>query len=164
MRCTKCYLNGGGENMTFWIKEISWKKVLLSALIFSLISFIARQIEAVLTLKYYMMPQYFGVWSKVMMPSAGPPPASFMITSLVFTFVTGVSVTLIYYYLKDHLPKEEKKRAFYFADLMIGTSFVFFTLPVYLMFNVPMGLLLSWFITTFVILTAGSWILVKIVK
>jgi len=150
--------------MTFWIKEISWKKVILSGSIFTVISFVVRQIEAVLTVKYYMMPQYFGVWSKVIMPANGPPPVSFMLTSLVFTFVTGVSVALIYYYLKDHLPKEEKKRAFYFADLMVGTSFVFFTLPVYLMFNVPMGLLLSWFITTFIILTAGAWVLVKIVK
>ncbi len=111
-----------------------------------------------------MMPEYFGVWSKTMMPTAGPPPVSFMITSLVFTFVTGVSITLIYYYLKDHLPKEEKKRAFYFADLMIGTSFVFFTLPVYLLLNIPFGLLVSWFITNFIVLTAGSFLLVKIIK
>jgi hypothetical protein len=150
--------------MTFWIKEISWKKVIFSGLIFAIISFVIRQIEAILTIKYYTMPEYFGLWSKTMMPNAGPPPFSFMVTSFVFTFVTGVSLALIYYYLKDHLPKEEKRRAFYFADLMIGTSFVFFTLPVYLMFNVPMGLLVSWFITTFIILTASSWVLVKIVK
>ncbi len=150
--------------MNFWWKEISWKKVIISGLIFTLISFILRQIEAVLTLKYYMMPEYFGVWSKVMMPSAGPPPASFMITSFIFTFVTGISIGLIYTYLKDHLPKDKKRRIFYFADLMIGTSFVFFTLPVYLLFNVPLGLLVSWFITTFISLTAGSWVLVKIIK
>jgi len=150
--------------MTFWIKEISWKKVFISGLIITVISFVVRQIEAVLTLKYYMMPEYFGVWSKVMMPAAGPPPPSFMITSLVFTLVMGVSLALIYYYLKDHLPENRKKRIFYFADLMIGTSFIFFTLPTYLMFNVPMGLMVSWFISTFMILTASSWILVKIIK
>ncbi len=150
--------------MTFWIKEISWKKVFLSGLIFTAVSFILRQIEVVLTLNYYMMPRYSGVWSKLMMPGAGPPPANFMITSLVFTFVTGVSIALIYYYLKDHLPKNEKKRIFYFADLMIATSFVFFTLPVYLMFNLPLGLLACWFVTSFVILTLGSLVLVKIIK
>jgi membrane protein insertase Oxa1/YidC/SpoIIIJ len=111
-----------------------------------------------------MMPEYFGLWSKVMMPTAGPPPPSFVVTSLVFTLVTGVSLALIYYYLKDHLPENRKKRIFYFADLMIGTSFIFFTLPTYLLFNVPMGLLVSWFISTFIILTASSWVLVKIIK
>jgi len=47
---------------------------------------------------------------------------------------------------------------------MLGTYFVFFTLPTYLMFNVPVGLLVSWFISTFIILTAGSWVMVKIIK
>jgi hypothetical protein len=150
--------------MTFWIKELNIKKVLLVSIIFTVISFVIHQIEAILTMKYYVMPQYFGVWSKLMMPSNGPPPASFMITSLIFTFVTGISITLIYYYLKDHLPTGWKKRVFYFADLMIATYFVFFTLPVYLMFNVPVGLLVSWFISTFVIVTIASWMLVKIIK
>lgn len=150
--------------MTFWVKGLSWKKIVLFGVIFAVISFVIRQVEVVLTMKYYTMPEYFGVWSKVMMPTAGPPPYSFLVTSLVFTFVTGVSLALIYYYLRDHLPKETNKRIFYFADLMVGTSFIFFTLPVYLMFNVPMGLLISWFITSFIILTASSWVLVNIVK
>jgi hypothetical protein len=150
--------------MAFWIKELSWKKIFVSSLLFTIVAFLIRQVEVILTMNYYKMPELFGLWSKVMMSKAGPPPLSFMITSLVFTFATGISLALIYYYLKDHLPKEEKKRIFYFADLMIGTSFVFFTLPVYLMFNVPLGLLISWFISTFIILTIASWILVKIVK
>lgn len=150
--------------MTFWIKEISWKKVLIVSSIYTVIAFVIHQIEVVATLKYYMAPEYFGLWSKAMMPIAGPPPVSFMIKSLVFTFVTGISVTFIYYYLKDHLPKENKKRIFYFADLMVGTAFVFFTLPVYLLFNIPFGLLITWFVTNFIILTIYSVILVKIIK
>jgi hypothetical protein len=150
--------------MVFWIKKISWGKVILTAVIFTVISFIIHQIEALLTIKYYMMPQYFGVWSKLMMPSAGPPSAAFTITSLVFSFVTGISVALIYYYLRDRLPPIGFKRAFYFADVLVATSFVFSTLPMYLMFNVPVALLVSWFISNFIILTLGSWVMVKIIK
>ena len=150
--------------MTFWMKEFSAKKILLTSIIFTVISFVIRQIEALLTMNYYLMPQYFGAWSKLMMPSAGPPPPMFMVTSLIFTFITGLSLTLIYYYLKDHLPSGGKKRVFYFADLMMGTYLVFFTLPTYLMFNVPGGLLVSWFISTFIILTSTSWVMVKIIK
>lgn len=117
-----------------------------------------------LTIKYYLMPDYFGVWSKLMMPSAGPPPPNFVITSLIITFVTGISVALIYYYLRDHLPPVGFKRVFYFADLLVATSFVFSTLPMYLMINIPVALLISWFLSNFVILTLGSWVLVKIVK
>ena len=150
--------------MTFWIKEFNFKKMFLSSVIFAVVSFVIHQIEAILTMKYYLDPAYSDLWSKLMMPNAGPPPASFMITSLVFSFVTGISVTLIYYYLKDHLPKETRKRIFYFADLMVGTSFVFSTLPMYLMFNVPTALLLSWFVSNFIILTIASWVIVKIIK
>ncbi len=150
--------------MTFWINKIAWGKLLLSAAIFTVISYVIHMIEAMLTIKYYMMPQYFGLWSRLMMPTAGPPPAAFTITSIVFAFVTGISVGLIYYYLRDHLPPVGFKRAFYFADLLIATGFIFFTLPAYLMFNVPVGILVSWFISSFVILTAGSWVIVKIIK
>ena len=150
--------------MVFWIKEISWKKVILSGAIFTVISFVIRQVEALLTMGYYTDPQYFGLWSKLMMPSNGPPPAEFMITSLVFTFVTGVSLALIYYYLRKHLPQNLKQRVFYFADLMVATSFLFFTLPAYLMFNIPVGILVSWFIASFIILLSASFIFVKIIK
>lgn len=150
--------------MTFWIKEISWKKLSITSLIFAVSAFVIHQIEAILTMKYYLDPQYFGVWSKLMMPKAGPPPMEFMITSIVFSLVTGLSVSLIYYYLKDHLPKETSKRTFYFADLMIATSFVFSTLPMYLMINIPVGLLISWFISNFVIVTFNAWVMVKIIK
>lgn len=150
--------------MVLWIQKIHWGKVLLSALTFTVISYVVHMIEALLTIKYYMMPQYFGLWSKLMMPSAGPPPVAFTITSIVFAFVTGISIALIYYYLRDHLPPLGFRRAFYFADVLIATTFVFFTLPSYLMFNVPVGILVSWFISSFVILTAGSWVIVKIIK
>jgi hypothetical protein len=150
--------------MAFWLKNVSAKKVVLVGIIFSVTSFVIHQIEAILTMKYYLMPQYFGVWSKLMMPQAGPPPASFMITSFVISLVTGISITLIYYYLRDHLPENKTKRTFYFADLMIATSFVFSTLPMYLMLNVPLALLISWFVSNFIIVTIGSWMLVKIVK
>ena len=150
--------------MVFWIKEIDWKKVLLSGAIYTIIAFAIRQVEAILTMSYYIDPNYFGVWSKLMMPKEGPPPASFMITSLVFTFVSGVSLALIYYYLRSHLPQNLKQRVFYFADLMVATYFIFFTLPAFLMFNVPAGLLISWFVSGFVILLSASFLFVKIIK
>jgi hypothetical protein len=149
--------------MIKWITEINWGKVLLVGVVYTVIATVAHQVEAFLTMNYYMNPAYFGLWSKLMMPTAGPPPREFMITSTIITFTTGVSIALIYYYLKDILPKSALTRTFLFADLMIATSFIFFTLPVYLLFNVPVGLLISWFITSFLLLTAASAVIVKIV-
>lgn len=147
-----------------WLKELRWTKILLVGLIYTVFTTVIRQVEAILTMKYYLMPQYFGVWSKLMMPKAGPPPPEFVIMSLIFTFYSGIALTLIYYYIKNLLPKLFWKRIFFFADLMIAASFIFFTLPSYLMFNLPARLLISWFISGFVIIVFTSLTLVKIIN
>lgn len=150
--------------MFTWYKDIKWGKVLLCGIIYTFIASLIHQIEAILTMKYYMMPQYFGVWSKLMMPANGPPPPDFFIASAVFTFCSGISLCMVYYYIRYTLPKEYKKRIIFFAELLIATSFIFFTLPSYLLFNLPLGLLISWFISSFVILLSASTVLVKILK
>jgi hypothetical protein len=150
--------------MIKWITKIHWGKVILVGFLFTLVSTVIHNIEAMLMLKYYMMPQYFGVWSKIMMPSAGPPPMQFFVISILMTFTSGVSLAIIYYYLREYLPKGYFRRVTYFADLMAATSLVFFTLPVFLMFNVPLPLLGSWFISTFITLVAASIIIVKVLR
>jgi hypothetical protein len=149
--------------MILWITKISWKKVLYVSSLFTLFSFIIHELEAVLMMKYYLDPRHFGVWSKIMMPRMGPPPTEFFITSLIFSFITGISIAIIYYYLRGHLPENKTKRIFYFADLLVATSFVFFTLPVLLMLNVAVGLLVSWFVVNFICLTFSSFLCVKII-
>jgi hypothetical protein len=145
------------------MKEIKWKKTVGVALLYAVCTMVIRNIEAMLTMDFYKMPQYFGVWSKFMMPTAGPPPPGFFVVSLIFTFTSGLSIAMVYYYLKQYLPQKMKERIFLFADLLIATSFIFFTLPSFLLFNLPYQLLISWFISSFVILTAYSAILVKII-
>jgi len=146
-----------------WLKELSWIKILQVGFIYTIYTTIIRQLESVLTMKYYQMPQYFGVWNKLMMPNAGPPPPQFFITSIFQTFYSGISLTLVYYYIKNLLPKPFWKRMFLFADLMIATLFIFFIIPSYLLFNLPPQLLLSWFVSGFIILVITSYTLVKII-
>lgn len=147
-----------------WIIRIHWGKVLLIGLLYTIIATLIRQLEIIWTMKYYTMPEFFGVWSKSMMPTAGPPPFEFMVISFIMTFASGVAITIIYYYLKEYLPKGFWKRSTFFADILVSTSFVFFTLPVFLLFNVPLALLGYWFVSTFVILLLTSTLIVKIVK
>jgi hypothetical protein len=150
--------------MVKWIDKLSWKNVFLSGLIFTVIAIIIRQVEALLTIKYYLMPEYFGVWSKLMMPVAGPPPMSFMITTVIITLVSGISLALVYCYVREMLPKKFWPRVFFFSDLMIGVSFIFFTLPAYLMFNLPIGLLVSWFISGFIIQVSAAYTFAKLLN
>ena len=152
------------RDMIKWIAKMNWRKVLLIGFLYTVIATIIRQVEMMWTLKYYMMPQYSGVWSKLMMPSVGPPPFEFMVTSMILTFASGMALAIIYYYLKEYLPTGFWKRSTFFADILVSTSFIFFTLPAYLLFNLPMALLGWWFVSTFVIVLLTSVLMVKIVK
>jgi len=150
--------------MVKWIHTIHWGKIFLVGLLYTIFSVVVRQVELIWTMKYYVMPQYTGVWSKLMMPTAGPPPPEFMIVSTVSSFVVGMSLAIMYYYLREYLPKGFWRRSTYFADLLIATSFIFFTLPCYLLFNLPAALLGYWFVSTFVTLLVTSLFIVKVVS
>lgn len=147
-----------------WLRHLDWKKILIVALLYTVFATIIRQLEVALTMKYYLMPEYFGVWSKWMMPIEGSPTSDFIILSLILTFYPGISLALIYSYIKDFLPKPFWNRVFMFADLMVSASFIFFTLPSFLLFNLPWQLLASWFISGFLILVLTSYSLVKIIN
>lgn len=150
--------------MIKWISKINWGKLILAGVIYTVVATVIHEAEAFLDMKYYVDPAFFGLWSKIMMPSAGPPPASFFITSAIITFATGVMLALVYYYIYDLLPANFRKRVFFFTDLMIGANLIFFTMPAYLMFNIPLALLVSWFVSTFVILLIAAFTFVKILK
>lgn len=150
--------------MIKWITKINWGKLFLAGIIYTVAATVIHEAEAIFDMKYYIDPSYFGLWSKVMMPAAGPPPASFFLTSTIITLATGIMLGLVYYYLKDTLPTNFRKRVFFFTDLMIGANLIFFTLPAYLMFNIPLALLVSWFVSTFVILLIAAFTFVKILK
>ncbi len=56
------------------IKDL--RGVAITAVAMTILAQIVHTLESILTMGYYTDPAYFQVWSKVMMPAAGPPPAS----------------------------------------------------------------------------------------
>lgn len=147
-----------------WVKRVDWPKILLAALIYFVLAFIIRQAEAILTMNYYTDPQYFGVWSKLMMPKAGPPELSFHLTSALFTFLTGIALALFYEFIKDTLPKNKWKRGMYFGDIVVVLGLVFFALPTLLLVNLPLSLQAVWFMTSALVFYLGSAVFVKVLK
>ncbi len=70
-----------------WISKINLSKTLFVALIFTFISTVVHQVEAILT------------------------------------FVTGIGLTFVYYYIRDYLPSDIRDRILLFADLLVGLQF-----------------------------------------
>ncbi len=145
-------------------KNIKWGKVLLAAIAFLAISFIVRQIESLTMMRYYLIPEYFPVWSKLMMPKAGPPPASFFVISLLFTLLTGIVLAGSYEWIKSNLSKKFWARVIGYTEVVIVFSLVLAYLPMYLLINLPEALIISWFISGAVAVFLGSIVFVKILK
>lgn len=144
-----------------FIHKVHWQKVFLAGVPFVVIATVAHQIEAALTMKFYQMPEYFGVWSKQMMPTQGPPPLTFFAMSLIFSYATGVALAAVFDYTKPAFPKSYWPHVLFFSDLMVSLALVFSTLPMYLMINLPLVLIASWFVSNFIAVTLNSMILAK---
>jgi hypothetical protein len=145
-------------------KKIKWKKVFYSALAYLAIAFVLRQIEVLLTLSFYMDPALSQVWSKFMMPEPGPPPWTFQMLSIVFTFCAGLVLAWMWQALKDFLPSKKWIRIISFADMMGALMLVFGFLPMILMFNLPLLLIFSWFITNLIAVILAAIAFEKIQK
>lgn len=152
------------KNIKKWLKKIPFKQLLLASTVYTVIAFVVHQLEAFFTMKYYLMPEYFGIWSKLMMPKAGPPPTEFYSSSLLFSFMGGFAYGYIYWLVKSVLPKAFWKRVFCYADMLLAVSLVSFIMPTYLLLNVPTGLLISWFLSSAVIFICGSIVFVKMIR
>ena len=133
------------------LKKFVWKDMFVGALVFTVIATVVHQVEAMLTMGYYTDPRYAGLWSKVMMPTAGPPPLSFFITSLIISYLTGWFVVGVYQIIKSEFGKGYWTKAVNAAGLFWKAGVIFFLLPLYLMFNVPLLLLVWWAVSSAII-------------
>ncbi len=148
--------------MFYWTKKIKWGKVFVAAFIYLIIANIIRQIEIALTINYYQMPEYFGVWSTIMMPATRPPPMSFFLVSLSITLITGIALAAFYDFIKEILPKKFWQKVISFTDIVIGLMLVLSYLPMYLLINLPLGLLGYWFVSNVIITFLNAIIFAKI--
>jgi len=143
------------------MRKLAVRQILVSGAIASVITLLIRQIEVFVTMEYYTDPKLTGLWSTLMMPAAGPPPPEFFVTSVLFTFATGTVLAAVFDFMKDLLGKGYWRRVIGFTDIMVGLAIVFAYFPMYLMFRVPLGLLVVWSVTSFVTIFVSAMIYAK---
>lgn len=145
-------------------KKVKWGKVFLAAFIYLVIAFVIRQIEVFSTMKYYLMPQYWEVWSKIMMPNAGPPPLIFQVLSVIFTFITGLVLIWFFVATQKMLGKNYWVKVGKFTGAFAVLTLVFSSLPMYLLINLPVALLVVWFLTGVLTVFLGTLVFAKLFK
>ncbi len=120
-------------------------------------------IEAFATMGYYLLEEYWPVWSKVMMPGPGPPGAEFYAYSIAFAVVTGILYAFVFGKIKSAVPGQTavKKGSYYGAILFIVAG-IPAALSMYLLINLPVALIVSWAFSGLVTYVLGGIAIAKI--
>lgn len=146
-------------------KQISFGKIFLGGIIYTVIATILHWIEPLIAMKYYTMEEFFPVWSRLMMPNAGPPPASFMIYSVLFTLVGGILFALVYAVIKEGVPgKTLVKKGLIYGSIVFLLAGIPTSLMLYLLINLPSTLIWLWAVEVLVIYLLGGMIVAKVDK
>ena len=143
--------------------KINIGKLMLAAVLFLVIAQIIHSLCAFCGMCYYIDPTYCQVWSKIMMPIPGPPPASFMLYSILFNFITGLLFSLVYVIIKSGIPGTSniKKGLMYglFVFLVAGIPG---SLGLILLINLPLCLISLWLVEGLIIDLLGGIIVASI--
>jgi hypothetical protein len=145
--------------------KISWPRILAVAILYAIASEIVMTLGAFMDMSYYYDPSYFGVWSKLMMPAAGPPPAEFYYFGMAFQLVTGFLFALVYRVIKGAVPgKGWKNKGLMYGFLIFLVTGIPTTMMLYLLINLPVGLLLSWMLQSLVVYLIMGLVAAKLLK
>jgi len=145
--------------------KISWPRILAVAILYAIVGEIVMTLGAMADMNYYFDPGYFAVWSKLMMPAAGPPPAEFYYFGIAFQLVTGFLFAIVYRVIKGSVPgKGWKNKGLMYGFLIFLVAGIPMSMTLYLLINLPVGLLLSWMLQSLVVYLIMGLVAAKLVK
>lgn len=141
------------------------KKIGIFAAVMALLAFIVHNVEAVATMGYYTDPAYLDVWSKIMMPAAGPPPPEFAYLSIAFAFITWAIFGMVYEKLGGAIKqKDAVKKGLVFGSLVFLLAGLPGSLSMFLLLNLPVGLIISWTISGALLYLIGGVVAARLIK
>ncbi len=143
---------------------MNWKQIVISAVVFALVAQIIHTVGAVLTMDYYVNPAYFALWSKLMMPEAGPPGTEFFVASLVVNFAIGLTFAGVYSMLKKSIPGKGLMKGVNYGLLLFLLAGLPYTLTTYLLLAVPAMLLVGWAVEALILYIICGATFSKIVR
>ena len=134
-------------------------RLVISAIVVTIIAQLIDWGGAMLGMGYYMNPAYAKVWSKLMMPTPGPPPPSFMAYSLLFAFISAVLFVLVFQIVRQGVPGGGPAlKGLMYGFLVFLIAAIPGMLSMYLIINLPVGLLWMWTAECFIIYLLGGLI------
>lgn len=142
----------------------AWR-IILAAIAFLIISQVIHTLEAYVTMSYYTDPTYAAVWSKIMMPKAGPPPMEFYYISWTFSFITGLLFAGVYNVITKGIPGNTvAKKGLIYGLLIWLVGGLSGSLAMILLVNLPIDLIGYWTVSGLIVNLLAGVAIAKIVK
>ncbi len=139
------------------------KRFLFAVILFTVVAQIIHTIGSILLMGYYLDPAYFDVWSRIMMPTAGPPPAKFFFLSIDLGLVTSIIYVYAYVILNKSIPgKGWVRNGLNFGALLFLIGTLPGMLSLVLLINLPYLLILGWIAEGLVVMMVGGVITARL--
>ena len=113
------------------------KPIIIGGILFVVASQIILMGEVIATMDIYMMPEYFPVWSKLMMPDMGPPPAIFYAISISVSVGLSLLYSTVFHILRNGIPGTGIRKGFNYGILLFLLSSFPSMLGMWLLINLP---------------------------
>jgi len=147
------------------LKRVKIWRWVVSIIAVLVLSQIVHGLGATIGMGYYMNDIYADVWSKIMMPEPGPPPASFMFYSIIFTLINSFFFVFVYLIISESVPGTGLvKKGFFYGLIVFMICGISSSLGMILLINLPCGLILLWAIEALIIYIIGGIIVAIIAK
>ncbi|HLD38806.1 MAG TPA: hypothetical protein VJB05_00660 [archaeon] len=138
--------------------------VVAAGIVYAVISMVVNTLWAFIDMPYYLMQEYFAVWSKLMMPTAGPPGVEFYVASFVFTLVAGLIFAGVYSRVKASIRGKGVRKGLRFGFGMFLISVIPGMFSLFLLINLPTALIISWTVSGLVTSLLGGIVIEKFVR
>ena len=138
--------------------------IVAAGIVYAVISMVVNTLWAFIDMPYYLMQEYFVVWSKLMMSTAGPPGVEFYVASFVFTLVAGLIFAGAYSRIKASIRDKGIRKGLRFGFGIFLISVIPGMFSLYLLINLPAGLIVSWTVSGLVTSLLGGIVIERLVR
>ena len=113
------------------------KSIVIGGILFAAASQVILMGEVMATMDIYMMPEYFPVWSKLMMPDMGPPPAIFYVISISTSVGLALLYSALFHVLQAGIPGTGIRKGLNYGVVLFLLSSLPSMLGMWMLINLP---------------------------
>ena len=142
-----------------------WKGIIIAAILFMIIAQVIHTLGSYAVMDFYTNPEYFHLWSEIMMPTAGAPGMEFFAVSIIFNFITAFIFTFFYVIIKGAVPgKLNLIKGVNYGIMLFMVTAIPTLFSMVLLLSIPITLNISWMIEALIIDILGGIVIARFNK